>query len=212
MVNGLTPHMQNRLAPRNVRSTAPAHRGLARALALALAAAIVQCACGGPETPARAPGRPVPAYEGHEAELFDDTLDPKAVGYELEHPSDPMTDALLRERTQVGDAVVRARVTTVTSKDEDKGLTWQIGLHTIERLAGTGPLANDFTVELGPRSPSAGIVRAWEGRLIGMRFITFVREFERPGSPGDTDLHFHLAPDRKEEAAAIRAAALAPVR
>lgn len=184
-------------------------RPATRSFRVALAAL---AACSGASVGAQGPGRPLPTYGGHETELFDDTLEPRALGYELEQRSTPMSDALLRERTQVGDAVIRGRVTTLTSKDEDKGRTWQIGLHTVSRLAGSGALPDDLVVELGPANPSAGLLRAWEGRLIGMTFVVFVREFARRGSPGDSDLHFHLASDGKEEAAAVRAAVAEPAQ
>jgi hypothetical protein len=120
-----------------------------------------------------------------------------------------MNDSLVRERSQVGDAVVRARVTTVTSKDEDKGRSWQISLHALEKLAGNGPLDADFTVQVMPGGPASGVMRAFEGRLIGMTFVAFVREFARPGPPGDTDLHFHFAPDARDEWAAVHTAIMA---
>jgi hypothetical protein len=138
--------------------------------------------------------------------LFDDAIEPRAVGYELDRALPPLNDKLLRERAQVGDAVVRARVTTVTSKDEDKGRSWQIGLHSLEKLGGPGPLPTDFTVHMDQRSPSAGIMRAFEGRLISMTFIAFVREFARPEAPEESDLHFHLTPDGKADIAAVHAA------
>jgi hypothetical protein len=148
----------------------------------------------------------LPAYGGHSIQLFDDAIEPRAVGYDLDRALPPMTDKLLRERAQVGDAVVRARVTTVTSKDEDKGRSWQIGFHSIERLGGTGPLATEFTVHMDQRSASAGMMRAFGGRLINMTFIAFVREFARPEAPGESDLHFHLTPDSKADVAAVHAA------
>jgi hypothetical protein len=122
-----------------------------------------------------------------------------------------MNDNLLRERAQVGDAVVRGRVTTVTSKDEDRGRTWQISFHTIERLGGSGPLDTDFTVQVQPSGPAAGILRAIGPRLIGMTFVAFVREFAHPGAlsdggADDSDLHFHLAQDNRADAAAVRSA------
>jgi hypothetical protein len=121
----------------------------------------------------------------------------------------------LRERTQVGDAVVRARVRTVTSKDEDRGRTWFIGLRTLERLAGTGPLDGDFTVEVGPSAMSSGLLRAYESHLIGSTFVAYLREFAHAGAasapgavPVEGDLHFHIARDDKDEVEAVRAAAL----
>jgi hypothetical protein len=102
--------------------------------------------------------------------------------------------------------VVRALVTTVTSKEEDRGRSWQLGMHTVERLGGEGPLETDFTLRVSASDVSAGIMRAFEGHLIGTRFVAFVREFIRPG--GETELHFHLAQDAKDEVEAVKAAVL----
>jgi hypothetical protein len=165
--------------------------------------------CAGTTNGARGPGNTMPAYAGHAADLFDDAIEPAAVGYELDQAptaGTPMSSNRLRERAQVGDAVVRAHVTTVTSKDEDKGRTWQIGLRTVETIAGSSSFPNDFTVEIEPSGPSAGIVRAFESRLIGKTFLAFVREFARPGADGDAELHFHLAPDAKPDIGAVLAA------
>src|SRR5205823_6348936 len=52
---------------------------------------IVLAACGGPD--ANSPSRPLPAYEGHQAELFDDAIDPRAVGLNLDEARTPQTDA-----------------------------------------------------------------------------------------------------------------------
>jgi hypothetical protein len=185
-------------------------------------------ACGGGGPGARGPERALPAYSGHAQDLFDDGIDAAAVGLTLGSVAPltggqtaraaPRSDNLLRERTQVGDAVVRARVRTVTSKDEDRGRTWFIGLHTLERLAGTGPLESDFTVEIGPSAASSGLLRAYESHLIGSTFVAYVREFEHPSAakaaagapppPAEGDLHFHIARDDKDEVDAVRAAVL----
>lgn len=152
--------------------------------------------------------RELPAYTGHAVELFDDAIEARAVGYELEHGAPPpMNDNLFRERAQVGDAVVRARVTTITSKEEDRGRSWQIGLRTIEKLGGSGPLDPDFTVQVQSNGPAAGIMRAMGPQMIGMSFVAFVREFARPNAPpGDSDLHFHLVQDNRATAAAVHSA------
>jgi len=179
-------------------------RRVATVLALALTAS---AGCGGGTPDANNPDRPLPPYEGHAAELFDDAIEPTAMGY----PSDtsagqPLGDTRLRERTQIGDAVVRAKVTTVTSKAEDRGRSWQMGLRTTERLAGSGALPKDFLLTVDPTDPAAGILRGFEARLIGQSFVAFVREFRRAGAPGESDLHFHLAADSPEEVKAVKAA------
>jgi hypothetical protein len=166
--------------------------------------------CGGGTPDARSPDRPLPPYIGHATELFDDSIEPTAVGFPMDPSGSPQGDTRVRERTQTGDAVVRARVKTVTSKVEDRGNSWQIGFHIVERLGGTGPLEADFTLPVMPSDPASGIVHAFEARLIGKTFIVFVREFSHAGAPqGDPgDLRFHVAPDSPEEAQAVKAGVL----
>jgi hypothetical protein len=164
--------------------------------------------CGGAAAGAHSPGRPLPAYGGHDAALFDDGIEPTAIGYPMADGTSPLRDNLLRERTEVGDAVVRARVTTVTSKQEDTGRSWLLGFHALEHLAGTGPLDTDFTLQVDATDPAAGIVKAYENRLIGATFVVFVREFARPGADAEGDLHYHIAPDQKDELDAVRSAVL----
>jgi hypothetical protein len=159
-------------------------------------------ACGG------AAIRPLPPYSGHAIDLFDDGIEPAAVGFQLgsAHRTSPRSDNLLRERTQVGDAVVRVQLTSVFSTEDDHGRSWHLGLHTLDRLGGSGPLDPDFAIRVGPTDASAGLVRTFETHLIGQTFVAFVREFGHPG--GDPELHFHLAPDSKDELDAVKAAVL----
>jgi len=154
---------------------------------------------------AQGPGRPLPAYAGHAAELFDDIIEPGAVGLTLDGRPDPRADRALRERTQVGDAVLRVRATTVTAKQEDSGVRYAVGLHTLESVAGPFPPGETFEVTVGPLNPSTGILKTMEGQVVGKTFVVFVRAFVRPD--GDQELHFHFAPDTKDELAAVRDAA-----
>jgi hypothetical protein len=166
---------------------------------------LLPAACGGGSN--HRPARALPPYSSRAAELFDDAIEARAVGYQLDNAAPPpMNDNILRERAQVGDAVVRARVTTITSKDEDKGRTWQIGFHTIEKLGGSGPLDSDFTVQVQPGGPAAGIMRALGPQMMGITFLAFVREFARSGASDDSELHFHLSADNRAAAAAVRSA------
>ncbi len=163
--------------------------------AIAASAAIVLSAagCGAGTSDARAPQRALPAYGDHQAELFDDAIESEAIGSDLAASPSLANSALFRERTLEGDAVVRARVTTITSKAQDNGYGWQVGLHTVERIAGNGPLATDFMIQVDSNGPAAGMLRAFESTLVGTTFLAFAREFARPGSPAEADLHFHLA-------------------
>jgi hypothetical protein len=165
--------------------------------AAVLLLALTGCGGGAPTTAAR----PVAGYSGRAAELFDDTIEPAAVGLDFDRGYSPKSDPLLRERAQTGDAVVRVRVSTVTAKKNGPEETYQLGLHSVEMLGGKHAPAPDFTVTITKASESMGIVKNFEARLIGYAFVAFVREFAMPS--GERELHFHLAPDTKEVKTAV---------
>lgn len=151
-------------------------------------------------------GRAVTPYSGRQADLFDDTIEPAAVGLDFDKSYSPRLDKVLRERVQVGDAVLRVRVSTVTTKTDGPDAIYQLGLHTVEKLAGDHPPPPDFTVQIDKSRESHGIMKSFEGRLVGTSFIAFVREFAHPA--GDREVHFHLAPDTREVRAAVSDALL----
>ncbi len=145
---------------------------------------------------ASAPAQTRAIYAGRSTVLFDDSLDPTAVGIDFDKGHVPKSDPILRERAQVSDAVARVKVATVTGTQEGPDATYRIGLRTVEKLAGPDVPASEFTVAIGRASASHGILKTFEGRLVGIPLILFVREFVRPGF--EPEVHFHLAPDTKE--------------
>ena len=159
--------------------------------------------CGGPGAQS-ADGRPLPAYAGRATELFDDAIEPKAVGLELDQTSTPRGDPLFRERAQVSDVVVRARVSTVTGKAEGVDTTYQIGFRVLETLGGKHPVGEEFNVRFAKGSPSSGILKSFEGRLVGKSMVVFVRTFVRPDA--DQELHLHAAADTKDVVDAVKQA------
>lgn len=172
-----------------------------RAHALIFGSIVAACiACGGGKD-ADSPGRPVLPYSGRQADLFDDAIEPAAVGLDFDKGYAPRVDKTLRERAQVGDAVLRVRVATVTAKKDGPESTYQLGLHTVEKLVGKNPPTADFTVQINKASESHGVMKNLESRVVGYAFIAFVREFASPS--GDRELHFHLAPDTKEVRMAV---------
>jgi hypothetical protein len=158
-----------------------------------------------PLEPPPAPARPLPAYAGHAAELFDDVIEPGAVGVSLDPGDDPRTDRRVRERAQIGDATVRLRITTLTTKEEDSGTRYIVGVQVVEKLTGQYPPPPTFELSLGRTSPSVGIVKAMDNQLVGKTFIAFLRTFVR--GDGDHELHFHLGADTKAEVEAVTDAA-----
>ncbi len=170
----------------------------------AISCAALLCICCADTTQeGRAPAAPLAPYIGHSTELFDDSIEPGAVGYSGGGAGvAPRSDSLLRERTQTGDAVVRARVVTVTSSPEDNGHTWLIGLRTLETVAGKRPPDSDFSFRVDGQGPAAGIVRALEARLVGATFVVFMRQFDAGR------VHFHFGKDDTDELGAVRQASL----
>jgi hypothetical protein len=182
--------------------------GMLRRVAYVPACAVLVTGCGGSMPLTRAP-RALPAYDTLSTELFDDGIEPTAVGFPIAQVATPETDNRLRERTQVGDAVVRARVITVS---EDTAHNWQLVFQSVEVIRsskGDGTVEKDFILQVQPTDPSAGILKSMSGRLVGHTFVVFLRTF-RHGSGAqagdDADLHFHVAPDTKDEIASVRAA------
>jgi hypothetical protein len=198
-----------------VRSRSPSPDRDSKSHHFAVACAVSLCiCCAGADPQAQTPGSALPPYTGHVTELFDDVIEPAAVGYQgaIEGGS-PRDNAMLRERTQTGDAVIRARVVTVTSGPESHGDGWRIGLRPLETIAGKPPPDGELTFVVDGTAPAAGIVRMLEARLIGATFVVFLRTFghvDQGMSPasGGRELHFHFAKDDKDELGAVREASL----
>lgn len=167
---------------------------------LALLAAILLCACGGGS--ADAPSRPLPAYEGRSVDLFDDAIDPRAVGLNLDDARTPQSDPIVRERTQVADAVVRVKVQTVTAKKEGDDVQFQLGLQVVEKLGGAHELPDSVLVRIDKSSPSLGILKSLDTRIGGKTFVAFVREFK--GSDGEPRYYAHFSADSKDVVAAVK--------
>jgi len=161
---------------------------------------VLALACGGPD--ANSPNRPLPPWEGHETELFDDAIDPRAVGLNLDDTRTPQSDDRVRERTQTGDAVVRARVDTVTEKRSGDSAEYWLGLRVVEKLAGEHPPPDEFVVRFDKASPSAGIVRSLDSRLGGKTFVVFVKQFKGPDN--EPRFYAHLSSDSKDVIAAVK--------
>ncbi len=144
------------------------------------------------------------AWEGHAREVFDDNIEPAAVGFSLDGPS-PRSDPFLRERAQTADVVARVRVSTVTVDSIGEKSTYHLGIQV-----GYPPLATPrvpdrtFELHIRPTSRAFGIAKAIDARLRGLTFIAFIRRFA--GEAGEPEIHWHLSPDTAEVAAAVKEA------
>jgi hypothetical protein len=182
-----------------------------RAFGPALSAFLMCASCGGAAADTHAQGPGLWPYGGDAMKIFDDAIELTAVGYgaDVDRGAEPAEDKRLRERTPIADAVVRIRVTGVTSKNDDGANGWEIACHTLEVLAGKRPPPADFTLHVDAAGPAAGILRQFAGRVTAGTFVVFIEEFARSdGAPG-SQLHFHIAKDTPEELISIREAAAA---
>jgi len=168
-------------------------------------AALLCASCAAASPRPSALSQHLPAYEGRATELFDDGISGEAAGRGVAPTASPRERDLLRQRTHMGDCVVRARVISITSTQDESGPSWLIGLHTVEKLAGARRLQDDFTVRIDGKASGAGIVRALDGQMIGAPLVAFLREFASTGE-SEAQLHFHLAGDGKDQVDAVRIA------
>ena len=153
-------------------------------------------------TPAAVAG--LARWEGHAREVFDDNIDPAAVGLSMEGAS-PRTDPFLRERSQTGEVVARVRVQTVTVDSVGDQVTYHLGVQVgVPTLTEAKLPDRTFELSIKPASGAFGIAKAFDARLRGATFIGFIHRFAADG--GDTEIHWHLSADTAEVAAAVKEA------
>jgi hypothetical protein len=172
-------------------------------LAVGLPAGMVGCeAAPSPVVPPAA--ATLPRWEGHAQQLFDDNIDPAAVGLSLEGPS-PRSDPFLRERAQTGDVVSRVRVQTVTVDSVGDQVTYHLSIQIgVPTLAQAKTPERSFELSIKPTSRAFGIAKAFDARLRGATFIGFIQRFA--GEDGEAEIHWHLSADTAEVAAAVKEA------
>jgi hypothetical protein len=175
-------------------------------LAFCLASALAGAGCAGQEQPANAPaGAGFPPWDEHARQVFDDNIDPEAVGLSMERGTSARADPRLRERAQTADVVARVKVQTVTVDSAGDQHTYHLGI-----LVGTPPLADpkvkekNFELSIKPSSSAFGIARSLDAGLRGRTFVAFLRRYT--GDDGDMALHWHLAADTADVAAAVKEA------
>jgi hypothetical protein len=144
----------------------------------------------------------LPSWLGHEREVFDDGIDPAAVGLSMEGPS-PRNDPFLKERALTADVVARVKVTTVTVDSVGDDSMVHLGI-----LVGDPPLRTPtipdqrFELLIRPSGRAFGIAKAFDARLQGLIFVGFLKRFAGPD--GEAEIHWHLSADTPEVVAAVK--------
>lgn len=171
-----------------------------------LLATALTAACGGvqPEPQAGGDQGSLPAYDAWAQQVFDDSIEPAAVGLTFESPS-PRGDRLLHERAKTADVVSRVRVSTVTVDTIGDTSTYHLGIQIGYPPLATPKVADRaFELIIPPRSRAHGIAKAFDSRLQGLTFVGFIRRFA--GESGEPEIHWHLSPDTAEVVEVVREA------
>jgi hypothetical protein len=159
----------------------------------------------GPDEPAKSASTAgLPRWEGHALQVFDDNIEPAAVGLSLDGPG-PRGDAHLRERAQTADVVARVKVMTVTVDSAGEQQTYHLGVRVgIPTLAEAKVSDLNFELSIKHGSGAYGIARSFDARLRERTFVGFIKRYGT--DDGETVVHWHLAPDTAEVVAAVKEA------
>ena len=160
-------------------------------------------ACGAPNTAAQGPQNPqdFPFYSNSAAQLFDDRIDPRAVGL-ADVGNDPRLDPILRQRTQNAEVVGRTRVSTVNIDSVGGKPVYRLRFKLLDSpIVARGFASEQLEVAVGDDSPAFGIVKSLDTRLIDYSFIGFFRRFSGDYEPR---VRFHLSADDPQVLAAVR--------
>lgn len=173
-------------------------------LALASLSALAASGCEPSQPGKSAAASNLPKWEARSRMIFDDNIDPAAVGLSMDGPS-PRSDAFLRERAQTADVVARVRVQTVTVDSVGDQKTYHLGIQVgVPTLVPAKVDDRTFELSIKPSSGAFGIAKAFDARLRGQTFIGFIKRFQ--SEDGDLEVHWHLSPDTAEVVTAIKEA------
>ncbi len=156
---------------------------------------------------ARTPAdRPLVRWEARAVDLFDDDIDPAALGLSLD-ASSARSDPLLRERAQTADFVGRVRVQTVTVDKIGDDVSFHLVIQAqLPALATPRVRDTSFELNIKPQARGYALAKAFDSRLRGLTFVAFVQRYA--STDGEPELHFHLSADTPELAAAVKEAVM----
>lgn len=142
----------------------------------------------------------LPEYKDVDVKLFDDSCEPFAVGLSLDRPSS-RGNALFRDRAQHATNIARMRVDTVTSGG---GLTRSVIRLGLKRegkpLLGKDNYEN-LELEVATGAPAFSLFKQAGDRIRGRAIVVMWKTFRVNDEPV---IHFYVAPDDEETAAAVK--------
>jgi hypothetical protein len=160
---------------------------------VALCLVLPLCGCAGSRVLAPAAA---PAYGPRDRQLFDDGIDPIALGAPTLRGTVFDDEGLLRERARLAECTVRVRLVTATSQGMAGGSGFRLDFQVLEALAGPCAAAGELPLDSSSSAAPA----------VGTTMVAFVRSFA--AGDGRTNLHFHLMAGGTAELRAVREAVL----
>ena len=167
---------------------------------LAVALGSLAFACGAPQNPRLAALSKLPVYEGKDAQLFDDTIEPAAFGMSMDRPHF-RGDAKFRARAQAAGSLAQMKVTTVTIDKLDEKATYHLVLKRADRLGGADEDGLEIVVKEG--APGYSVIAQVKARARDKTVVAMWKHFR----VGDEDvIHYYFAPDDQETVMAAKEA------
>jgi hypothetical protein len=168
-------------------------------------AASLAAACAGADdgAPVSAKALGLSNWVGTDKELFDDQIDPAALGFMPGKAA--RRDETLWARAQASEITGRVRIQTVTVDSRGGDARYHLGLRFANQLLAPTSLEDrDFEVTIDTRDPAYGVAKALDTGLQGRTFVGFLKRFA--GADDQVEVHFFLAADSAEVAAAVQEA------
>jgi hypothetical protein len=168
---------------------------LAKVLTMALVSAAPALGCGADTSP-KAPSQSLARFEGQQMVLFDDTIDPAALGLSMDGLS-PAQNPHLRSRALEADLVSRMRIQTIT-----RDVVGAKTMYTVTLQVAVPPLMparlelTTFDILVHQHDPAFGMVQKLDSDPLLRRatFVGFVRRFADAAGP---KWHWHLTADQE---------------
>lgn len=190
-----------------MRSLPSHHRRLALALPIsipAIALVLGLGACGAGNAGAQGPSRPISAWAGDEATLFDDGIDIGTFSTPGSGGSNTDDEAAISPRVYKADGVVLAKVIGVNNEPVGDKNRFRLELVVDgEPISGAKP-PSPFELKIEPTSPAFGAIRSQDAQLIGKKLVIYFRRYA-----GDEEAitHFHISPNSPKVMSLVKDAA-----
>jgi len=147
---------------------------------------------------------PPPFLTDSMSKLFDNSIEPSAVGLGVPMRADARN--LLLQRAQNAEFILHARIATVSTEGTGETARYIITLRASGApLNGVKPPADTFTISVAATDPSYALARSRDLQLVGTDVVAIMRRFTTQEGPV---LRWYLAPNTEQVADIVKQAML----